>query len=236
MIFFFRILVTLHHKPFRNRLDMQEIKNISTYRHSLKDKILETSMTLFANKGINRVKMDDIANTLSISKRTIYEIYSDKEELLFEGVKKYRTLRSEHMRLISFNSDNVMDIILHAYMLQVEEFKRTNPVFYSDIERYPKVMRYLEDEHKLTRSEFLNFLHRGVTEGYFLSDINYELIMNMFDALGKYIMSNQLYMCYSMEDVFKNIVFVSLRGICTIKGVEVLDRFMSGLMVGEPEK
>lgn len=236
MIFFFRILVTLHHKPFRNCLDMQEIKNISTYRHSLKDKILETSMTLFANKGINRVKMDDIANTLSISKRTIYEIYSDKEELLFEGVKKYRALRSEHMRLISFNSDNVMDIILHAYMLKVEDFKRTNPVFYSDIERYPKVMKYLENERKLTRSEFLNFLHRGVTEGYFLSDINYELIMNMFDALGNYIMSNQLYMRYSMEEVFKNIVFVSLRGICTVKGVEVLDRFMSGLMVREQNK
>lgn len=236
MIVFFRILVTLHHKPFRNCLDMQEIKSISTYRHSLKDKILETSMALFANKGIKGVKMDDIANALSISKRTLYEIYSDKEELLFEGVKKYRALRSEHMSMIAQNSDNVMDIILHAYMLQVEEFKKTNPGFYSDIERYPKVMKYLEDEHRCTRSQFLNFLRRGVAEGHFLSDINYDLIMSMFDALGKYIMSNHLYMRYSMEEVFRNLVFVSLRGICTVKGVEVLDRFMTCPIAKESPK
>lgn len=62
---------------------MQEIKNISTYRQSLKDKILETSMKMFQEKGIRAVKMDDIANRLSISKRTLYEIYDDKERLLF---------------------------------------------------------------------------------------------------------------------------------------------------------
>ena len=50
---------------------MQEIKNISTYRQSLKDKILETSMKMFQEKGIRAVKMDVISNRLSISKRTL---------------------------------------------------------------------------------------------------------------------------------------------------------------------
>lgn len=57
---------------------MQEKKNISTYREALKDKILETAMVAFAEKGIRAVKMDDIANSLSISKRTLYEIYGNK--------------------------------------------------------------------------------------------------------------------------------------------------------------
>jgi len=43
-------------------------------------------MTEFLHKGVKSVKMDDIANALAISKRTLYEIYSNKEELLLEAV------------------------------------------------------------------------------------------------------------------------------------------------------
>lgn len=50
---------------------MQEIKNTTTYKESLKEKILSAAMSLFIEKGIKAVKMDDIANSLSISKRTI---------------------------------------------------------------------------------------------------------------------------------------------------------------------
>ena len=75
------------------------------------------------------------------------------------------------------------------------------------------------------RGQFLDFLHRGVSEGYFRNDINYDLIAYMFEALGKYIMSHQLYHKYTMKDVFDNLIFVSLRGLCTPKGIAILDRF-----------
>ena len=50
--------------------------------------------------------------------------------------------------------------------------------------------------------------------------------MHLFDALGEYVMMNQLYRRYTIEDIFKNIIFVSLRGICTEKGVVALDRII----------
>ena len=57
---------------------MQEIKDLNAYRTSLKDKILEAAMDAFTKNGIRAVKMDDIAMSLSISKRTLYEIYGGK--------------------------------------------------------------------------------------------------------------------------------------------------------------
>lgn len=205
---------------------MQEIKNISEYRQSLKDRILETAMSLFAENGIRAVKMDDIANLLSISKRTLYEVYEDKEHLLFEGVKKYHKLRNEKMRRIAAESDNVMDIILKMYKMSIEEFRQTNPMFYSDLEKYPEILKYFNDERQESMSQSLNFMHRGVAEGYFRDDVNFKLIAHMFDALTKYIMSEQLYKYYTIEDVFVNLVFVSLRGFCTVEGVKVLDSFL----------
>ena len=54
---------------------MQEIKETTAYKKSLKGRIMETAMKAFAERGVKAVKMDDIAQMLSISKRTLYEIY-----------------------------------------------------------------------------------------------------------------------------------------------------------------
>lgn len=205
---------------------MQEIKNTTTYKESLKEKILSAAMSLFIEKGIKAVKMDDIANSLSISKRTIYEICENKEDLLFEGVKRQHIARQDVMREFAAVADNVMDIILHSFRLTIEQFKYTNPVFYSDLLRYPKILKYLEEDKRNAQQQFLDFLHRGVGEGYFRDDINYDLIIYILSAQEKYIMMSQLYNMYSMEEVFYNLIFISLRGICTSKGIEVLDNFL----------
>lgn len=63
--------------------------NASIYRETLKGKILTAAMAAFTKKGIKAVKMDDIAAALSISKRTLYELYENKEDLLLEGIKRY---------------------------------------------------------------------------------------------------------------------------------------------------
>ena len=60
----------------------------SPYRTEVKNKILKISMKQFLSKGVKAVKMDDIAMSLSISKRTLYEIFADKEDLLYACIKK----------------------------------------------------------------------------------------------------------------------------------------------------
>ena len=54
---------------------MQETKGMTLYKQGLKSTILETAMKLFVKNGIRAVRMDDVASELSISKRTLYEIY-----------------------------------------------------------------------------------------------------------------------------------------------------------------
>ena len=204
---------------------MQEIKNISAYKQGLYDKIVMTAMRAFAQKGIRGVKMDDIAAQLSISKRTLYELFENKEVLLFEGVKKYHELVDERLRQISEECENVMEIILKVYRMKVEEFRSTSPQFYSDIVKYPDVMAFLAKEGKKTQTRHLSFLKMGVDEGFFRKDINMELVGKMFEAQGQYIMQHKLYKQFDIEDIFNNLVFLSLRGLCTHKGILMLEKF-----------
>ena len=205
---------------------MQETKEISAYKQGLKGKILETAMNAFGEKGNRAVKMDDVAVELGISKRTLYELYDNKEQLLFEGVKVYNEQRQILIKEKTKNCGNVMEILLTVYRIKVEEFRQTNPLFYADLVKYPKVARFLHQQNQYIHTEMQKFIQRGVSEGFFREDVDEALTMHLFDALGEYVMMNQLYRRYTIEDIFKNIIFVSLRGICTEKGVVALDRII----------
>lgn len=205
---------------------MQESREISQYKKDLRDKILETAMRAFAQRGIRAVKMDDVASELSISKRTIYEIFSDKESLLFEGMKKYHAERQALAKEETSQCENVMEVMVAIYRMKVEEFRQTNPLFFVDLVKYPKVSRFLNQQNQQVRKDLLKFMERGIYEGYFREEVNYELAGRLFDALGKYVMVNQLYRQYTIEEIFQNLIFVSMRGLCTDKGVKALDSIL----------
>lgn len=193
---------------------------------SLRERILETAMHAFIAKGIKAVKMDDIAQRLGISKRTLYEIYENKERLVYECLKKYREDKDREMTILYEKSTTVMDMILHLYRYKVEEFRSTSPDFYADMVKYPSVVELFTEDSRQSHEHFIGFLMRGVEEGYFRKDVDMELVSRIFTALTYYIMENQLYKDFSIEQIFHNLVFVSLRGFCTPEGVNLLDHYL----------
>ena len=94
--------------------------NETIYRKELKGKILKTAMEQFLLHGIKKIKMDDIAKILGISKRTLYEIYQDKEQLLYEGLLE----TEEHIDAYLLNyaqggKRNAVEILMESYYIPV---------------------------------------------------------------------------------------------------------------------
>ena len=206
---------------------MQVLKETTAYRASLRERIIEKAMQEFSMHVIRAVKMDDLAADLGISKRTLYEIFRDKETLLFEGIKIYSARKQEYMR--SYAEDerhHVIDIIMEAYHMKVEEVRSVNPLFYLDLMKYPKLAQHMKELQQESREGFLAFMKRGVDDGYFRPDVNYELVPHIFDALGQYILTNSLVQQYSVEELFSNCFLIALRGFCTDKGLHTIDKLI----------
>lgn len=202
---------------------MPQSKPINTYRQQLRDRILDTAMTAFARQGLRAVKMDDIAQQLSISKRTLYELYENKESLLYEGVMRDRARKEKDIRKMVANSSSVLDVVVYVFKKNTEELRHVSPHFFKDIVKYPRIMKMLEEDKQKNRITFINFMKRGVKEGVFLPNLNYEIVATLFDNIGATIMQHQLYMRYSMEDMLRSFTYALLRGMCTMKGVQQLD-------------
>ena len=201
---------------------MPKNNTLSNYRQELKGKILTTAMKMFERQGIKHVRMDDIAQALSISKRTLYEIYENKEQLLCEGVKYEHQIRLEQLRKFSEQAKNEMEVVMEVIRLNMLHLGQINPLFFSELQKYDRVVRFLQEQHEERRSNSIQFVKSGVEHGYFKSDLNYDIIAKMSDAVLNHVMMTKMYEEYPMSEIFKHHINIVFKGICTEKGLAEL--------------
>lgn len=195
------------------------------YRQELRERILKAAMSEFFEKGIKAVKMDDIARRLSISKRTVYEIYSNKEELLLEGMKAAEQEFDEYISEFSEQDNHdVMDTLIEFYNCQAQRLSNMSPQFLDEVQKYERVRTYLENKHKERDDDAFNFIDRGVKEGIFRPDVNYHIVAEVAREAVRFAMTSQLYKEHGLQMVFRNIILLFIRGICTLNGLKMLER------------
>ena len=198
---------------------------INEYRKELKSRIIDYAMGEFYKRGVRTVKMDEISQGLHVSKRTVYEIFGDKEELLLAGLKIKSLEMREKLETYSCNvAHNVVDIIGYFYKLQMEVNSMVGVAFYEEIHRMPRVIEFFNQEHEREFADRVKFLKAGVEEGFFRQDIDYSLTMELLSASMSEIMRNQIYKKYSMQQIFDNFFLVIIRGFCTERGAALLNK------------
>ena len=121
-------------------LRMNSVRKKRTDKTVVKEHIVLAAAKAFAQKGVKTVRMDDIAADLSISKRTLYELFHDKEDLLLDVMRLHREEMKKSMEEIASKAENVLEVILRFYQKSVQDFQNTNRKFFEDMEKYPRVV------------------------------------------------------------------------------------------------
>lgn len=206
--------------------------NPTEYKQFLYRRIIAAANEAFTSKGVRAVKMDDLAKSLSISKRTLYEIFDDKEQLLLACINENtKTFRLDMEKFIIKTKPSPIAVILEFYRVQMLRLTNVTPEFYADIDRYPKVVEWLEQHKEQNRGEIKKFFDQGITEGYFVNDVDFSLASMAGDAVREFVMSRQLFRKYSMKKIFHDLVFTFIRGFCTQKGIVELDHNLMKIKV-----
>lgn len=210
---------------------MLQEESTNVYRQELKALILKTATELFYQNGVRHVKMDDIATALSISKRTVYEIFANKAELLFAIVVGHQAEEERHMAEFVEEHPDTMDIVVEFYRMNVRELEEINPLFFVDMHKYPSITTFLRQKHEARSQYTMDFIQRAVEEGYFRKDVNYDIFRQICEASSQFFMNEKLYKRFSMEELFRTLLMVLLRGICTEKGVKAIDAHLVNTQV-----
>jgi len=194
-----------------------------------KQRILEEAAQLFRTYGIRSVTMDMLANQLGMSKRTIYEIYKDKDELLQGVLKWMQEKQAKVLEQIFGESENVVEAIFKMLELMNNHFRNMSPAFILDMKKFHQdlVKNYAGKEefpYYLNNSEILL---RGIKEGVFRKDIDIEITNKCLFEVAR--MSNDKSVFppddFMNKDVIRTFYINYLRGISTQKGLDLINHY-----------
>ena len=177
-------------------------------------------------------KMDDIAAELSMSKRTIYEQFADKEQLLLEALKLHnRRMRDEAKERIR-KAKHVLDIVLTLYSLYFQSLKSINIKFFKELERYPNICKRNRERNNKNDKRFLAWMEMGRKQGLFREDANFEILLYILRRDLETIFTanmrdeqNELSK-YTPEELGRTLILFYLRGISTTQGQEFIEEYL----------
>lgn len=195
-------------------------------RLELRERIIDTALNSFATHGIKSITMDDIAAALGISKRTLYEVFSDKETLLMECLLKAQREGDAYVKDVYEKASNVLEVLLKLYQRSIEKFHNTNKKFFEDIKKYPKVYAELMKRRNRDSEETIAFFKLGIQQGYFRDDVNFTIVNLLVCEQLDLLMNTDLCKEHSFLEVYESIMFTYLRGISTEKGARKLEEFI----------
>lgn len=193
-----------------------------------RERILEGAAELFKTYGIKSVTMDSLASHLGISKRTIYEVFSDKDEMLI-GVLQWMTQKqNELVKRILNESENAIVAIFRMLEISRDHFQDMSPAFQADLKKFHHdVLMKKADKCEMPdyRSN-IQVIEKGISEKLFRKDINPDLVNRCLYSLARSAMDNYLYPYeeFSRREVIKNVFINYIRGISTPEGLNLINK------------
>ncbi|MDM8160317.1 TetR/AcrR family transcriptional regulator [Labilibaculum sp. K2S] len=188
--------------------------------------IITTSWALFFQYGIKSISMDDIASKMGMSKKTLYNYFSNKNELINEACEW--DIKNPQF---SFKSDQIINLnALDQYFeffnfINERILKKCDSLDYDLKKYYPEIwLKTKEEKIKNFQIEIIYNLQKGIKEGLYRPELNIRFISK--NLVSFYLNLNTTeYQVFSSNEVFnkdmhRELTLYHLYGICTNKGIE----------------
>lgn len=201
-----------------------------------RERILLRAGELFPLVGIRGVTMDYIAADLGISKRTIYELFRDKDELVLQVIENEIIRHNKELLGIVAETENAIEALFIIIQKEFERMLHINPVFSEDMKKYFSKMHecFFENNQKIREfSVSYAILEKGMREDIFRKELAIDIVDNFLHDLVGMLHSSQRFRLLnpSKENILNNILLPYFRGICTRKGQDLIDKYFNSITI-----
>lgn len=173
--------------------------------------------------------MDEIASHLGISKKTIYQYYSDKDALVTEVVDIEVKKNESDCKLQQSVSENAIHEVFLAVDMVQEMLTNMNPAFLNDLQKYhpTSFRKFNEHKNKFLYKAIKDNLLKGIQEELYRDDMNIEIITR-FRISSIFLLFHQEELPvnkYSLYTILNEITQLFLYGIASQKGVKLIQKY-----------
>ncbi|MGE5107004.1 MAG: TetR/AcrR family transcriptional regulator [Sphingobacteriales bacterium] len=195
----------------------------------IRDRIRGKAHDLFMQYGIRSVSMDDIAAQLGMSKKTIYQFFSDKDELVDAVVNdELDDTQKDCMRCREHSKDAIEEILLTMEQVH-EQLSKMNPMVLFDLEKFHQksFQKFSKHKHEFLYKVIKANIERGIKEELYRPDIN-------IDVISKYRLESMMIAFdvfvfppgkYKLAEVTQEIMEHFLYGLTSLKGYKQILKY-----------
>lgn len=193
------------------------------------NRLLPAILRMLIDKGLKGLTMDLLASELSMSKRTLYELFDSKHNLISVTLDYMFGIIRRMSREIFQASPDIITALSEIFHLQAELLCMLSIDFFHDMDTlYPDIKRIYEENHDAEISDWEVVYQRGIEEGLLREDVNHEVLCYMMkvqmEALKR--MENEFAGKFTLEEIFITITDGFLRSIATTEGIKKLENFL----------
>jgi len=190
----------------------------------IKQKIAYAANELFMKYGIRSISMDDIARHLGMSKKTIYQHFSDKEDIIILATQAHLNKNWQEFEGIRQSSTNAIDELAKISVFLKKNMEELNPSLLFDLKKYhPKAWNNWQDfKLKCILESVQRNLKQGIEEGYYRPELNVEIISIVRMAL--------------IEIAFDDRIFSQEKFKITEVQLQIFDHFVCGIVTEKGKK
>ena len=190
--------------------------------------IVDNVSKMFLEYGIRGVTMDDIAQRLSISKKTLYTYFEDKKELVKAVVKIINCEIDKDFSSLDKDKFTAIEELFHFHEVHIRMIQTNNPAFIYDLKKYyPDLFSNFEKfKHEMIYNKFVSNLNRGIMEGLYRMDLDVDLItkiniIRLESMMDTHLFSPEEFMSANLcSELFKYIIY----GITSDKGRKIVHK------------
>lgn len=194
------------------------------------DNIIQEASTLFMKYGIKSVTMDDISRSLGISKKTLYQYFHDKNEIVNRVAKAHLENERRNFEEIQINAENAIDKLYRHSRFLRKSFEKMNPVVLFDLKKYYKDawQLFLAYKKNIFSKSMIETLKEGIEQGYFRESIDPEILITLRMEILELVADGSIFPHdqYDFKEVQVQIFDHFIHGILTDKGHRLLNTYI----------
>jgi AcrR family transcriptional regulator len=194
-----------------------------------KERILIKAEEMFMQYGIRSVSMDDIANNLGMSKKTLYQYYADKDELVNAVVDSHiSSIQTDCMSCRQDAKDAIHEIFITMERI-MEQFSNMNPMVLYDLEKFHfrSYQRFRDHKDKFLAQIIRQNIEWGIKDELYRADVSID-IMSKFRIESMMIPFNVSVFPpgkYNLAALSEKIIEHFAYGLATIKGHKLIQKY-----------
>jgi AcrR family transcriptional regulator len=191
--------------------------------------ILQQVNLVFMQYGIKSVTMDDIARELAVSKKTLYQYFTDKNDLVYKAFTQMVCMEKNYSECIMQENENAIDQLIAISNHVIKLLQGIHPSIFFDLQKYyPDAWRVFVDYKKEgLYANVLSNLELGIKQGLYRDNMNPKIIawlhVSRIELIFGQLANND---SFNNQDVFPELMRYHIRGIASSKGIAYLTEIM----------